>query len=380
MAARTYRRKRNLRGRPYAPRRLALVKKQGPTRHALRGRHRAAPAPRMLGKGHSRLGWTSHVPGALIRNLNGNLTESAFNRTLGKVTPRVKHMEEITTPQIYTTQETARQDNAFGFQKANSFEFLTQTDLYTLWSNLNSSGALNNVAGTVGASYVPNRFIVESVQVAINFANVSTAPVELTLYDIVPKRDIPNKLTYNVGIPLTPATFYHSPESYWNVGSLLNNGMSPLSVVPPYPSQFLGARPTDSTPFNDYFKIVAKKRILLSQGGVHRHTISIKVNKFIDSFMINAVSPADVSAPWGQRKLSHYLMYNASGLPVSDLSGSDVTTSDTHLDIVASYRYKYSAVVNNSLLVKNTDQLTTPANANIVNVGSGKVEPITFAP
>jgi len=318
-------------------------------------------------------------PGFLIRNLNGNLTESAFNRVIGSKTPAVKRTEELTTPLIVSTQETARQDNAFGFQKANSFQLLTQADLNTMWKQLLGSGALNSSSMTPGASYVPNRFLIETCQVAINFANVSTAPVELTLYDIVLKRDLPTQLTWNVGIPLTPAVFTPYPEEYWAVGSNLNNGVSPLTPGPT-PSQYLGARPTDSTPFNNYFKIVAKKRIMLSQGGVHRHTISLKVNRFIDSFMINATGAPDNSFPWGQRKLAHYLMYNSVGMPCSDLSGVNVTSSDTHLDIIASYRYKCSAVINNQHYVRNYDTLTTPANANIVNIGSGKVEAITFVP
>ena len=315
------------------------------------------------------------VPGALIRSLNGSLTESSYNQVRRKTSPAVKLQEELTVAQIYTTQGCTRSNTAFGFQQNFSIDYLTNKDLSNLGKMLLSTSlpSYYSAFGALPAKVIPTKYLVESLQLTFTFSNVSTAPVELDLYDIVCKRDIPITQTFQNAGTSTNYICPAYPSDYWRQGSLMNNG---LHIDQPVPATFLGARPTDATIFNDYFKIKSKKRILLSQGGCHRHSVSLKVNQFVDSTMTNM---NNVIYAW--RKLSGYLMYNIKGLPVSS-TGDDpvVTTSSGHLDVLTTYRYKFSGVSNNLAYVQNIDTLSSPVNANIVNVGSGIVEPITFVP
>jgi len=320
------------------------------------------------------------VPGALIRNLNGSLTESSALYVKNRATPALRMSETLTQHQIYTDQTSARIDGAYGFQNSMSFGMADNLALTVLAKQLSKSSAINNYdPNALLHPTIPNKWLLESGQFAWNLANVSTAPVEVILYDIVPKRDIPYENIFSGGNAATTYTPEQYPHLYWNDGSLMNNGL-PAGTTP-YPSQSIGARPTDATIFNDYFKIVGKKRILLSQGGVHRHTISVKFNKFVDTAMCNPTGNFGNNKITAWRNVTHYLMVQTIGLPLSSAEAPvNITTSDQHVDVVGSYRFKFSAVQNSLAYVNNADSLTSPAIGTIVNVGSGVVEPITFVP
>lgn len=313
----------------------------------------------------------------LIKNANGSLTNSDKFYS-HRAEAMVRTMKKVGVPQIYSLNNGARYNGAFGFQNIWSLSLLNQSQLSTILHTVQKQSGLVNTYGIV----YPQAYCLESVIGNFNIANCSTVAVELEIYDVVPKRDVYTKMQFGTNYPAVPYETTGTPDEMWKKGSLWSNGEN-VTGTTPYPAESLGAKPTDIQLWNDYWKITGKKRVMLSAGGVHRHTINVKVNKLIDTSLINM--EAGDSAAHGTyvtqlRGFTKNIMVVAKGMPVSDSENAAVVTScDTHLDVVLDYRYKYTYVQNNNSYVQNTDLLTSPAAAQAVTTFNSQVVTVSTA-
>jgi len=313
----------------------------------------------------------------LIKSVNGSLTNT-YTKYWSKPSRLVGLTKTITAAQQYTYNEGLRYDGKFGFQMPFSIGAVNlQPELKKIADLVNAQNGQN--VNPPSANFLPTQFIIEDVLCNFTMANASTAPVELSIYDITVRRDIASDFSIgNYGAPFR----YQSgadPASVWGAASLWQNGQT-LPVPPgiPFPSEYLGASPYDCQLWKDLFKVNKVQRVLLSAGGVHRHTVNYKLNKLVDTSLLGIMPAQGVTNMYYYAGWTKVVMIVAKGLPVSSSeSSSTVTTSDPHIDVVNDYRYRYSFVTNNVTKTTNGDRLTTPASCRIVTPANAQVITVT---
>lgn len=312
----------------------------------------------------------------------GNLTRSTCAIMSQRPSKQVSLMKRVGAPNFYTGQYPLRVDAPYGFQEINSWGLLRTGDLASLQNlPIPQGGSTLNIA---------NRICVQSYVATLTCANASTAPVELEIYDIGLKRDIPTQIAI-VGAPnaVAPSPSYtylagETPTSFWQAGSQMAHNEAPVTSGVGGRYRNVAASPFDSALFKDYFYVKKRTQVMLSQGGIHRHTLLGKVNKVIDASLFGqkpvvngAGCTSNMTAAF--KGFTSFVMVVQKGLPVSDASTeATVTTSDTHVDYILDWRYKWTYVLDNSYAVYNADGLTSPASGQIINVGNGLPEPIAF--
>jgi len=309
----------------------------------------------------------------LIKSVNGSLTNT-YTSYYSKPSRLVGLTKAITAAQQYTYNEGLRYDGKFGFQLPFSIGAVNlQPELVKIAELVNEQNGINVNPPT--PNYLPTQFIIEDVLCNFTMANASTAPVELSIYDITVRRDV--AANFSIG-NFGAAYRFNSgadPASVWSNGSWWQNGQSfPIPPGTPLPSDYLGASPYDCQLWKDMFKVNKVQRVLLSAGGVHRHTVNYKLNKLIDTSLLGIMPGNGVTNMYYFGGWTKVVMIVAKGLPVSaSENSSQVTTSDPHIDVVNDYRYRYSFVTNNVSKTTNGDRLTTPATCRIVTPANAQV-------
>ena len=205
--------------------------------------------------------------------------------------------------------------------------------------------------------------------------NTSTAPVQVELYDIYVKRDLPASYVYS--IPGTSEVFplYPDPARYWQVGAANSSGTPAGNLGGPAdPSLHYGASPFDSQLFKEYFGVSKRTIVMLPQGAVHRH-VSLQKPSYL---VTDAMSVSNVAAVTG---LAHFTMYVIKGFPSSGKDSADPPISHTSTTIpqvsfVQSRRYKYTWCSDATQTLQNENKLYgnsgwEPEN---INIGSGEVD------
>lgn len=304
--------------------------------------------------------------------LNGNMTNSKCMHLATRLRKAPYLMSKVAVSTISSDQYAFRQNSTYGFQGVSSMGLLTQQYLAKLPLYPTTSPGVS--------LSLPYRILVQSIVSNITIANACTAPVELELYDIVLKRDLPLALQWKQNANVWTVGLAY-PDQCWDMGSYANNNTIPTGGTGPQAN--IAASPFDSTLFNAYFKVKKRTKVLLGQGGIHRHTIVSTPNKILDSVLFNQVSNASMTTPTsgnlGWKSLTSFCMVVQKGTPCSNAeTATDVTTSETHVDIVQDWRIKWTWVSDSTYGVQNNDSLTTPASGQIINVGNGTAEAITF--
>lgn len=306
-----------------------------------------------------------------VSSLNGNVTNSIV-KYYSRPSRQVLTMEKVGAPNQYTDQYSFRVDNEYGFQDICSFSF---NGTYQL-ANLPQYIGMPGITGVK-----PYRYVLQSIIGNITMANASTAPIELEIYDLVLKRDLPtninisqNNINWNQGS-------VNFPDTMWKYFLGMNNGDAPTTLALSK-AHNIGASPFDCSLWKNYFKVKKRTQVLLTQGGVHRHAVLMKPNKLLDSTMFNQGVSTDAQvlpSLNGLQGLTTYVMIVQKGFPVSDAAAAaTVTTSSGSVCYVQDWRYKYTWVADNVMSAVNGDSLTTPAAGQIINIGSGLPEDIAY--
>lgn len=285
--------------------------------------------------------------------------------------PQVIAIEKVGAANQWTNQYSFRVDNAYGFQDICSFNFCDPLRLAQLPQSIAIGGS---------SGIPPYRYVLDSVIGSISMANATTAPVELDVYDLVLKRDLPLALNiFQNGQNFTAGNAPY-PDVIWKYFIAMNNGLPSTTPIGNSAAKNIGASPFDCTVFKEYFKVVKRSHVMLSQGGVHRHQVVQRPNRLLDSTLFNQQNPLapDINRSLGGiQGLTTYVMVVQRGFPVSDAeSAPTVTTSLGSVCYVQEYRYKYTWVADNIYFTYNGDSLTSPTSAQVINVGSGAAEPV----
>ena len=268
-----------------------------------------------------------------IKHVAGQLSFSSASH-IHKADLQVRTMERVGSVNNIVNQTAVKLQSLSGKQFQGSFAMfdcaqLRQINQYAL------------------AQTRPTRCVIQGLNNEYTFTNFANAPLELDIYDIALKRDIYTDYAFDTtNGTYTPLPY---PESYFGNGLAAQNGLTVYSQ----PAQIVGASPTDSQLFKDWFIVKRKTTVLLPIGGGHRHMVSVKTNRIVDTML--AGNSGTIA---GLKDFTKYVMVNIKGLPVwDDTDGNPgVTSSASQVGIVAVQRLKYTFVQDfsfNSALIQS---------------------------
>jgi len=332
---------------PRAPRRRAPRRA---TRRPAR-KPTTASAPRRKPAVRRRRGPVRHTA------VNGLVTQSVVKHfsTKKNATPAVaRSIKMVGTPNVYFLQTPVPVFGAVsGRQNVASFQHVGKPDLTTIRNSITT----NNI---------PIRYALESYQCDIQMTNQSTAPIEVEIWDLKLTRDVLRTFLYNTS--LGTYSVAPVPEEYWYTGMLLGSNLPSTTPVSSNPGTFIGASLYDSQLFKEYFRSVKKTIVTLAQGATHRHEVLMSLNYVVnDALVLNESENSIVG-------LTTFTMVNVKGYPAGGPS-TGISTAVPNLMCIQSKRYKYTWAQDLSSNIFYSQNLGTPETLDIVNVGSGQIEP-----
>lgn len=322
-----------------APKRSAVRRAGVRKASALRGRRRAAAG------GYRKL----------IQSAAGLMTNSLWAWRGGRLSPRVRMMKAVASPNIQHKNYAATLSSVPGLQVFTSFPTLNGVDLHDLQQLVPHNE--------------PNRLVIENSQTEITFTNSNNCAVEVELYDIVFKRDVAVDQTLNTNV----GTYtYTTIDQMIQAGARAGSGTAPGGTDV---SRFIGASPFDSQPFKDYCRVVKRTHIMLASGASHRHQQQVGVNKLIDASIASDLTKAYVKG------FSYATLLYARGVAAYAPDEPPVggpTTNGVFLNIATSTRVKYTYVQDTTSNVHYNNVPLPTAMPNVRNIGSGAYEPESF--
>lgn len=233
------------------------------------------------------------------------------------------------------------------------------TDIYTQWN------ALHGGAPT-GKSDV---FVNEMSSSKCIFSNASTGVTDLYIYDVKCIKDI-------TGLE----TGWYTPLSAFDTG-IVEEGM----VGGGYTTEartVIGCLPTQFRRFNQNYKIVGMKKVVLNPGQVHTHTTYNKGSKKIP---MNILSPATGEKLFCVAGTTYGVMWRAVGYPANDATTPTlVNIANTKVNMVWEHKNitrlvtsftRSSHIITNTLNPKNA----LPAGARVINDDAGTIGTISTA-
>ncbi|ALE29738.1 putative capsid protein [Lake Sarah-associated circular molecule 12] len=289
--------------------------------------------------------------GRLITTMAGLLTNSTWTQKARKLGFQARAMRAVGAPNIYHANFALPVVVPPGLQDFISFPTLQRTQLQAILSSVPQSSGLN-------------RALIQSAQTELTFTNVTNAPVQVEMYDIMFRRDLStDALVVNNGNNFTFATIEEMIKS----GCQAANGIAPGGTDV---SSYIGASAYDSQIFKDYCRVVKRQHVLLASGATHRHQSNIGINKIIDE---SVGANEDLIYVKGY---TYATLILTRGVGAFDATASvpNSTTNGAFLNFVTSVRIKYTWVADttNSVYYHNLPLHTGVPN--VRNTGSGAYE------
>lgn len=223
---------------------------------------------------------------------------------------------------------------------------------YSMLDNIQLNQIIQTIPQITSAALIDTgKVYIEDVKLTQTYTNVDLATSYLTIYDIVPRFNIP--LT-------TPIAM--SPENAWD------KGLEDQSLVPALNDNILDpyAKPFASQLFCLFYKINKVTTVELQQGQSHCHNVTHHINK-----------------PWyGQmsdiffwhRNHTKFTLSVITGTPINDLtSKSLVSTSSCAVDIVTKQIVTYTYAAVQRTIRSSQNSLSAITSAEIASIGAGVV-------
>lgn len=268
-------------------------------------------------------------------------SHSSYKGAHVRRTPRIGPLQQLLAKSVYSFNSTKRITAGASFQSADQMtQVVYGPDIAQMGATFAS-----------GAGTFTDKFILHTAYLECKFTNMDKGNVQLTLYDIVNKRDVKASNTGNL------------PVGSWTAGlaNMVNNGSTTPAVTN------LGVTPFDSPAFCQWYTVKKVTKVTLAQGQCHTHRIHIKVNRV---FNIALLSNMDYLA-----RLTHSVIAVTNGLPLNDqTTKTNISTGATVIDAVSMIRYVYQGITSNVSSYAFTDGQTAPATAYLLDPGSGEPE------
>lgn len=257
---------------------------------------------------------------------------------------RVKAMKLVGAANYYITNEAAQLLTTQGYQQAGAWAFQNTADLKAIATHVPGGGA----------AIVPRQYVLQSCKAEYMITNSTLATMYIDVYDVIRRRDADLSLSQSS----------KNPREAW-----VNGVSDQTGTIDPTAFQNINSLPTDSRIFKDYFKVVQRSHIALSQGATHRHQVLLKSNKLVDTALLdNKESDEDLAG------LSVYTMIVAYGQPASitpEIGPAIVTTAEGAIDVVKAVRYKFTWVQDTANNFYYLDNLSSLTGEQVVSAGAG---------
>ena len=312
----------NPRYKKKAPRRPRKARKAGVRKAGVRKARRAGVRPARRGL---------RLATALrLRSTAACMTQSTW-RMSHKPTPQVTAIERVGAPNVYVTNGITgvyASTNRYGM---NWLAYTSNPQLYKLFTLIPSQRG-------------NRRLVLESVQALNSIANGTNAPVEMELYDIILKRDLPRTNVITSGG--NPWTCTSDPVSYVlnGIAAAQSTGATPVSTFA-QTNLPIGLSVYDSPFFNQYFKVSKRTIVELMPGATHQHAVYLTTNKLLDESAVSPTNPALSNEGTADSKdLATFTLIMLRPQPAIDISGSTpiLCSAGGNLNVVQSIRYKYT--------------------------------------
>jgi len=289
-----------------------------------------------------------------INSVSGGVSNSRFYHGRRRLTKQVLALRRVGAPDTWQDNFSDTVSTQVGLQKFISFGSLLRSQLQQL----------NSLAGNQGA---PNRVLVETASTELTFTNITNAAVEVDIYDIKFKRDIPNTTT--VALAAGTYIFNSYPENMITEGAKAAASIAPASLTDP--SLYRGAIPYDSQFFKDNCKVIQKTQVMLSSGATHRHQQNVKLNRIASQTVVGNESLSYI------KDFSYTTLLCIRGVPVGIAESDDTTTTQSTLNIVSSLRIKWTFVQDATSNLVYNNALPVAGDTQVRNIGNGAIESVT---
>lgn len=228
----------------------------------------------------------------------GNYTYSSFKRAIkGRRYPKM--LELIYPPRV--------DRDVAGSVLENNGAHTTQAVTYYSWADKQSFARPFDILDDASVATV--RGYIRAVKGHLEIANLSNCAVQLTLYDIVARRDLQG----------TDASGESDlPTTAWDEVAATGGGT--INDLKSYDN--IGATPFDSPEFCQKFKVVRITKAALATGNVHTHYVNIKLNWLLHKEYQQAYN--------GYKNRTHYTLVVAKGAPMA----KTITSGLVHTTVV----------------------------------------------
>lgn len=299
----------------------------------------------------------------IIRAVPGGLTESTWYGGSKRMTKRVYDMKKLGAPNAQVQNFSTVLNIPQNQQIWRSFGLSLRSQLGNIMTYL-PGGPVTSTSGF-------NRAIMETSHSELTFTNPGNSAIELDIYDVVFKRDVPTQLTIQVegGNVTCPGAVEDLITTGVNYGN--NNGANDE-----HNAQYYGASPYDSQLFRDYCKVKKVSHVLLPSGASHRHKVTNSICKLIDQSVAGSESLLYIkgfsSTTLVCAKGVAGINMNPSEIPLEGLAFTTITGGN--LGVVTSTRIKYTYVADATNSLQYTNFLTIDNPLYVRNIGSGNLE------
>jgi len=198
----------------------------------------------------------------------------------------------------------------------------------------------------------PSRFLLESANLKQTFVNNSTVPVTLRIFHCRQKRDT----WFSTTSPMNYTSALNNVYP-WNgdpVGAITQglaaagnylSGDSTPSIIP-------GAMPHESQIFKDYFAIHKVTEVEMAMGGSHRLETNKVFNKVIDASIYGDTPLVGITG------FTEFLVYQAVGSPIHDVTTNTFTTCPVNIGVVETLEYRYTQAMSSVRALYSDNTLT----------------------
>lgn len=250
---------------------------------------------------------------------------------------------EVKKNSRYGLSSIANAQGVFDIPLLSCSPVFSGTSNYTSVTFQDAFETVFNIAGQDPTVPVPssaidqNRIALDRFESTMKIQNESTGAVEVTIYDLEPKRDVP-KATYS---SRTEAIGLQSPTNTWTTG--MTNAVYVDDTQTPV---VLGTLPTNNLKFNTFWKVMKRTKIELSGGSTHIHRGCNVLNTLFNHY--------DYSEVLGLRSmLCPTIMLVFSGMP----SGTNLA-EPASLSVSTENILFARSSVNDNITVRNYDSNT----------------------
>lgn len=197
---------------------------------------------------------------------------------------------------------------------------------------------------------VNDQLVLHSIKAELLFTNSSSSNSAITIYDIVARKDAGNA---NVNLP----------SQAWRYGVDQAGGAADDYLI-------VGSEPTESVAFNQFYKIVQRKRVSMAPGQLHRHEIYYQPNKLLKGQYLT-------QQPYNIAGITLYTMVVHHGMPVHDVTTkTNVSIDISSIDWCQKVSYQWRILEDATTSWRKTNNLATsfPNGEEFVNEAVGQVQ------